>query len=210
MFANNKNPLAADLIKEFKTVANKTSVKSELSCNQSEGIESPSRILLSRLRSTESNDEGLKTHVLKRTTTSSTTLPRGVYVSNRQTNKKLDHILAIKAKSKPVPLPVPKTLKQTRTKSVDDLLQYDYQNRTSECSVGYSVSLDSWDSDEDISDKYAHEDQESYYEEPNLVNSFDSGCISPVSSGYKPQLGYSPSVYTISSEGSGSGSGNIH
>ena len=63
MFANNKNPLAADLIKEFKTVANKTSLKSELSCDQSEDVESPSKIVLSRLRSTDGNIVRISEHM---------------------------------------------------------------------------------------------------------------------------------------------------
>ena len=59
MFADSKNPLAADLIKEFKAISiNKTSSQNHnpkipKSPSTSESTESPSTVLLSRLRSKE-------------------------------------------------------------------------------------------------------------------------------------------------------------
>ena len=138
MFADSKNPLAADLIKEFKAISiNKNTSQNHnpntpKSPSTSESKESPSTVLLSRLRSKE-NDKSReelslssnKQDIFNRYSVDMIDLspgnlhhtitplakPKQIKSSHQRVSKRLDQILALKAKSKPVPRPASLTSK---------------------------------------------------------------------------------------------------
>ena len=230
MFANSKNPLAADLIKEFKLISKEKSIKTSgspkpISESESlEAIESPSQVLLSRLRSKDNDkvneattsefniidtsssydlhQQDLRGKISSKSRTSST-LPRHINLYHQQEKKKLDRVLALRAQTKPVPLPVSSNLEKRRTKSVEDLLDGSSdQKRTGELEVSCSISLDSWDSDENIFNCHNSNELGSYYEEPNVPESLISSSLSPTSISQK---GYFPFSFDSRHERSDSG-----
>ena len=231
MFADSKNPLAADLIKEFKLISKEKSKHSSPSpkpynvSDSLETIESPSKVLLSRIRSKDSDKDtdernsnvyivdtsrscDVSHQDLSRTTSSksdtSSTLPRRGYIFKKQANKELDQILALRAKTKPVPLPVSSNLMQRRTKSVEDLIDGGSDpKRNVELEVSCSISLDSWDSDENIFDSHTSEEHGAYYEEPNVPESHVSKSMSPT---YVSQRGYYPFSFISQHDRTDSGS----
>ena len=105
-------------------------------------------------------------------------------------SKRLDKILALKAKSKPVPLPASSTLKEHRTKLAQQVLLEEKINEQGELVFQRSVSLDSWDSEEDESERGEEDDYGSFYEEPNVPGTSISGSVSPTS--IASQRGYYP------------------
>ena len=218
MFADNTNPLAADLIKEFKSVSRGKGIKihnpnSNQDSFQNEVTESPSKAVLSRIRSKESGN-GIVDHESnirklgardkydrsksdsKLITKPSSTLPRTSHISRPQLSRRLDHILALRAKSKPVSFPALKTLQQKRTKSVNNLIDYEPPKGEENVTPSLAASLDSWDSEEDVFDERISEEHSSYYEEPVSPRSHASAKISlsPVSQkGFDFQVGMSDS-----------------
>jgi len=229
MFADSKNPLAADLIKEFKAISKDKTIKPSQSPKPAitqkplEASESTSTVLLSRLRSkdnTKGKDETWSTSdkpdIFKRYSVnmidltpdrannnlSPLSIPTKSKVPNQRASKKLDKILALKAKSKPVPLPVSSTLKEQRTKSVQNFLVDENPEGPGELVFQRSVSLDSWDSDEDELEKDEGR-YGSFYEEPNTPGSLVSGSISPTS--IVSQRGYYPVPFQFERGNSDSG-----
>lgn len=233
MFADSKNPLAADLIKEFKAISiNKTTSqnhnpKTPKSLSASESKESPSNVLLSRLRSKE-NDKikeeislaSDKQDIFKRYsvdmidlnpgTSHGTTTPLAkkkiTKSSHQRVSKKLDQILALKAKSKPVPLPATLTSKGQDTKSIHGFPAAENSNDQGELVIQRSVSLDSWDSDENYLELEEEGGYGSFYEEPNNPT-LVSGNISPTS--LVSQRRYYPVPFQFERGNSDSGNFNL-
>ena len=226
MFADSKNPLAADLIKEFKAISKDKAVKQDHSIKPTltqkplETSEPTSTVLLSRLKSkdnTKSKDEipsaTDKPDIFKRYSVNMIDLSPGnandnlltsknSKVTNRRASKKLDQILALKAKSKPVPLPFSSTLKERQSKSVQDFISDENVKEQGELVLQRSLSLDSWDSDEDELEREKG-GYGSFYEEPNISESLVSGSISPTS--VISQGGYYPTPFQFERGNSDSG-----
>ena len=234
MFADSKNPLAADLIKEFKAISiNKVTSQSHnpkipKSSSTSESKESPSTVLLSRLRSKE-NDRSKeeislisdKQDIFKRYSVDMIDLNPGTVhrtinplakqkqpkSSHQRVSKKLDQILALKAKSKPVPLPASLKLKGEGTKSTHGFPVVEGSNDQSELVIQRSVSLDSWDSDENDLELEEEGGYGSFYEEPNNPT-LVSGSISPTS--LVSQRGYYPVPFQFERGNSDSGNSALY
>ena len=230
MFADSKNPLAADLIKEFKAISidkstrqNHGPAKKSIS-NVTQSIDSPSNILPSHLRTNESErsrDEiptnSDKPDIFKRysvnmidlspdsenKTFAPSTKSKNLKSSKPRVSKKLDKILALKAKSKPVPLPSSQPVKEHRTKSVQNTLTEGNTNEQGALVLQRSVSLDSWDSDDDESEIGEEGGYGSFYEEPNSPASLISNIDSPTSIASK--RGYFPASFRFKRGSSDSG-----
>ena len=231
MFADSKNPLAADLIKEFKAISiDKSSRQNHGPAKQNiskvtQSIDSPSNILPSHLRTKEnerSKDEiptnSDKPDIFKRysvnmidlspdgenKTLTPSTKAKHSKSSKPRVSKKLDKILALKAKSKPVSLPSASTLKEQRTKSVHNIVAEDTTNEQGEVVFQRSVSLDSWDSDDDDELEEGEEaGYGSFYEEPNSPGSLISNIDSPSSNASKRS--YFPASFRFKRGSSDSG-----